>query len=171
MVFDEILDDSRIVVKRAGVETQVCGIEDGKETLLCDDVRDTLPLSPRGVASRRIMRARVEHNSRVWLRRAERLREGLKVEGSGLVVGDLLDVEADVPELGVMNGPGRVGDVDCVDGLVNLSEGEPDDEEGARAREGLAGCDLRFSLSINDADALSTVGNDLPFPPSVQLYL
>lgn len=96
--------------------------------------------------------------------------EGLEIKGAGLKVRDLLDAKADVSELGVMDGPGWVRDVDCVDGLVDLSEREACDEERAGPRQGLAGCDLRCSLSIKAIQPLFNFSDDLPVLLSVQLY-
>lgn len=117
------------------------------------------------------MRAGVQHDSRVGLYRAERFGERLEVKGAGLVVRDGLDVKTDVPKLGVMDGPRRVRDVNGIDRLINLSEGQTCNEEGAGARQGLAGCDLRYSLTIISMEALWVVDDYLPLPPSVPWYL
>ena len=103
----------------------------------------------RGVTPRGVVCTGVEHNSRPRLGRSERLRKRLKVEGSRLVVRDLLDGETDVLEELIVVGPIRVGYVEGVECALDIPEGEARKEEGARSGKALAGRNLGGGLALH----------------------
>jgi hypothetical protein len=91
-----------ILVIGTRVEAQVCRVDDGKDTILLDDLGNFLPLLSRRVTAGRVVSAGVQDNSRPMVSSPEALHDTLKVEFAILVVGHLRDVEPDGSELEVV---------------------------------------------------------------------
>jgi hypothetical protein len=139
---NKVPNSIRIIIIIPARESQIRSIKEGKQPPLLDNLQDPLPIIPRRINPRRIVRTRMQQNDTPFLCSPQIRQHPLDVQSNrlGVVVAILLDFEVARVKNTIVVGPRGRRDVDCLF-MPKAFQKVAADAEATGPRERLDGCD------------------------------